>query len=162
MTPSLRSPLARACVRSAVLLAGLAACSTPAAAQTVSLSLSAATISFASADHDTTPSIASNTLTVTYSVGASGGAAWRITLLASNDFMQGGDAIPASSVTWTATPAPPFRNGTLNRTTPQILASGSGNTGGNKTGTVVFYLANSWGYNTGTFSNTLIFTISCP
>lgn len=140
----------------------LVAASRPANAQTLSLSLSPSTFFFASADPDTTPSISSGAITVSYRVRNNTGGNWAITLLAGGDLSSGSDAIPAGNVTWTATPAPPFQNGTLSNSVSQTLASGSGNVNPTATGTVTFSLANSWSYNVGIYAQTVVFTLTAP
>ncbi len=148
----------------AIVLAGAAwvLTATPTSAQTLTLTLTPASISFASADPDTTPSIASPAVNVRYRVRNNGGHNWQITLLAGGDLTSAAGTIGISNVTWTATPAPPFQNGTLSRTVAQRLAGGSGNVNPTRTGTVVFFLANSWTYNVGVYSATVSFTLVAP
>jgi hypothetical protein len=141
---------------------GLWASPTPAFAQTLNLSLSPSSITFASADPDTTPSITAPGVTVTYRVRNNASGNWQITLLAGGDLTTGSATIPISLVTWTATPVPPFRSGTLSRTVAQSLASGSGNVDPAKTGTVAFSLENRWTYNTGTYTASVQFTLVAP
>jgi hypothetical protein len=131
-------------------------------AQTLSLTISPATITFANADPDTTPSITAPSITVSYRVRNNLLGNWRITLLAGGDLTAGGATIPVTNVTWTATPAPPFQNGTMSRTLAQTLASGSGDVQNTTTGTVVFRLANSWTYNAGIYNASFVFTLSAP
>ena len=133
----------------------------PASAQTLSLTLSRTTIPFASADPDSTPSIAAPTMTVTYRVRNNRGD-WRITLLASGDLSSGAASIPISNVSWVATPAPPFTAGFMNATVEQTLASGSGNVNPSQSAQVTFFLANSWDYDVGTYSALFTFTLVAP
>jgi hypothetical protein len=133
-----------------------------AAAQTLTFSVTQASISFADADPDTTPSIASANVTVNYKVTGNAAGAWRITILSGTDLTSGGSTIPISNVTWTATPAPPFQAGTMSRTVQQTMASGTGNVSTTRTGTVVFRLANSWSYNVGTYAATFTLTMTAP
>lgn len=135
---------------------------TPAMAQTLDLTLSTSSISFASADPDTTPSITAAAVTVTYRVRNNAGGGWRITLLAGSDLTAGAVSIPINLVTWTATPAPPFQNGTMSQTAAQTLASGSGNVQSFRTGNVLFSLENRWTYNTGTYTASVAFTLIAP
>jgi hypothetical protein len=136
---------------------------TPAAhAQTLTLTISPPTITFANADPDTTPSIPAPAITVNYRVRNNASGSWRVTLLSGSDLTAGSAVIPISNVTWTATPAPPFQNGTLSQTLAQTLASGSGNVQNPSSGTVVFRLANSWTYNAGTYTATVTFTLTAP
>lgn len=133
-----------------------------AGAQTLSLTISPSTISFANADPDVTPSIAAPAITVTYRVRNNATGSWRITLLASNDLTAGTATIGVNNVTWTASPTPPFQAGTLSRTLARVLASGTGNVYTYSTGTVVFRLANSWTYNVGSYSSSVVFTLTAP
>ncbi len=130
-------------------------------AQTLSLSLSRTTIPFASADPDTTPSVAAPVVTVTYRVRNNFGD-WQLTLLAAGNLSSGSATIPVSAVTWTATPVPPFQSGTMSATVAQRLAGGSGNINPARTGQVTFQLANSWDYNVGTYSTVFTFTLTAP
>lgn len=159
LVPSSVRPFARVIVCAAVGLCGVAA---SASAQTLNLSLSRTTIPFASADPDTTPSIAAPVITVTYRVRGNAGGGWQITLLASGDLSSGLATIPVSNVTWTATPAPPFLSGTMNNTVAQGLASGSGNINPARNAQVTFFLANSWSYSAGTYSAVFTFTLTAP
>ena len=134
----------------------------PAHAQTLELTLSTTSITFASADPDTTPSIAAAAVTVTYRIRGAGNISFRISLLASDDLNSGAATIPISLVTWTATPAPPFQNGTMSRTTAQTLASGVNTTQGSKSGQVVFSLENRWTHNPGIYTTSITFTLVAP
>jgi len=133
-----------------------------AGAQSLTLTISPATITFANADPDTSPTITAPSITVTYRVQNNLSGSWRITLLAGGDLTAGSATIPISDVTWTATPTPRFQNGTLSKTVAQTLASGSGNVGTTTTGTVVFSLANSWTSNAGIYTASVFFTITAP
>jgi hypothetical protein len=131
-------------------------------AQLLALTIAPATITFAAADPDTTPGIAAPTVTVSYRVRNNATGSWRISLLAGGDLTAGAATIPITNVTWTASPTPQFQAGTLSRTVAQMLASGSGNVLNTTTGTVVFRLANSWTYNVGTYSTSVVFTLTAP
>lgn len=146
----------------ACVVGGAALVMAPAAgAQIITFSVTQASISFADADPDTTPSITAANVTVNYAVSFTFGSNWRITLISGTNLTSGSASIPISNVTWTATPTPPFQAGTMSTTVQQTLASGSGDVP-SRVGTVVFRLANSWSYNVGTYSATFTFTMSCP
>ena len=130
--------------------------------QTLELTLSTSAIAFASADPDTTPSIAAAPVTVRYRIRGNDGGNWRVTLLAGGDLTSGAAAIPISRVTWTATPAPPFQSGTMSSTVAQTLASDTGNQQGYRTGSVVFSLENRWTHNTGIYTTSITFTLIAP
>jgi hypothetical protein len=149
----------------AVFVAGLVALLIPgvASAQRLDLSLSPRVLTFPSADPDTVPVIAAAPVQVTYRVRQNDkGAPWSLTVLAGGDLMSGSARIDISNVTWVATPAPPFQSGTLSKTVAQRIASGTGNLNPTATGSVTFRLANSWTYSTGTYSQTVLFTLSVP
>jgi hypothetical protein len=134
-----------------------------ASAQRLDLSLSPRVITFPSADPDAVPVIDAAPLQVTYRVRQNDkGAPWSLTVLAGGDLLSGAARIDISNVTWVATPAPPFQNGTLSKTVAQRIASGTGNLNPPATGSIIFRLANSWTYNTGTYSQTVLFTLSVP
>jgi hypothetical protein len=153
-------------LRPAVL--ALAACvpvlvfAASAESQTLDLAIAPSTITFAVADPDTTPSVAAPSVTVSYRVRNNAGGNWRISLLAGGDLTAGAATIPITNVTWTASPTPRFQAGTLSRTLAQTLASGTGNVTNTTTGSVVFRLANSWTYNVGTYSTSVVFTLTAP
>jgi hypothetical protein len=149
----------RVAILSVAVQVGISAAAT---AQTVNLTITPGSFSFASADPDVTPSITAGVLTVTYRVRQNGKNNWRITVLASGDLVAGAATILISNVTWTATPAPPFQNGTLSRTVAQTVASGTGNVNPAQTGSVIFALANSWNYSVGTYTVTVAFTLTAP
>jgi hypothetical protein len=82
--------------------------------------------------------------------------------VASGNLMSGPSTVDITNVTWTATPAPPFQSGTLNHTVAQVMASGVGNVNPTATGLVTFRLKNSWTYDTGTYTQTIVFTLTSP
>ena len=150
---------ARVLILVAVLITGVALDSF---AQQVTLSVSPNTFDFPSSDPDSVPSIAAGPVTVSYKVTGNGTGNWRITILANGDLVAGAATIPAATITWTATPAPPFQAGTMSKTIAQTVASGTGNAATTQTGTVLFALANSWSYDMGIYSQTFAMTLSAP
>jgi hypothetical protein len=156
-------------VRGRRLLTGLAAAAIwlavpapPAHAQTLNLTISPSSITFPSADPDTTPLVQAPTLTVRYRVRGNGNQPWRLTVLASGDLIAGAASIDISNVTWTARPAPPFQAGTASKTVEQTVAAGTGNVNPARTGQVRFRLVNSWTYSVGLYAQTFVFTLSAP
>ena len=150
----------------ALVMTGLAAVAmllspATASAQRLELSVSPASISFPSADPDVSPTIAAAPVVVAIRIRQSSGP-WQLTVLANGDLMSGSETVDITNVTWTATPVPPFQNGTLSRTVAQRMASGTGSVNPTQNGTVTFRLANSWTYNVGTYTQTLVFTLSTP
>lgn len=130
-------------------------------AQRFDLSLSSAVITFPSSDPDTVPVVLAAPLQVTYRVRQNN-APWSLTVLAGGDLISGSSSVDISNVTWTATPAPPFQSGTLSKTVAQRVASGTGNVNPATVGSITFRLANSWTYSTGTYTQTILFTLSAP
>jgi len=133
-----------------------------AVAQRLDLSLSTAVITFPSSDPDTVPVIPAAPVQVTYRVRQNNNAPWSLTVLAAGDLISGPSRVDISNVTWVATPAPPFQKGTLSKTVAQRVASGTGNVNPDTLGSITFRLANSWTYTTGTYTQTILFTLSAP
>ena len=152
--------------RAAVALA--VACllhSSPAAAQNprLELSVSPQVITFSLGDPDVMPLISAAPISVSYRLrGLEGQATWQLTVLASGDLVSGLSTVDISNVTWVAAPAPPFRNGTLNRTVAQVVASGSGSENPAQVGSFTFLMNNSWTYDSGIYTQTIVFTLSTP
>lgn len=143
-----------------LVLACLAIPST-AAAQRLELTVTPGVITFPMSDPDAMPIIASAPVQVTYRVRQNQGS-WTLTVLAGGDLNSGSATVDISNVTWVATPAPPFQNGTLSKTVAQTLASGNGNVNPTRTGSVTFRVANSWNYSAGTYTQTVTFTLTSP
>ena len=134
----------------------------PAAAQRLVLSISPMTISFPLADPDTVPIVSSLTAQLTYRVRQNNNQPWTLTILAMGDLISGLSTVDIGSVSWIATPAPPFQNGTLSKTVAQRLAGGDGNINPTATGQIAFRLANSWTYTAGLYTQTIVFTLAAP
>ena len=151
----------RAIIRALVVLT-FAALPAPAAAQQLNLTVTPGVITFPSSDPDVVPIVAAAPTQVTYRVRQNAGLPWSLTVLAGGDLNSGGSTVDISNVTWVATPAPPFQNGTLSKTVAQTLASGNGNVNPTQIGSVTFRVANSWIYDAGTYTQTVLFTLSAP
>jgi hypothetical protein len=115
-------------------------------------------INFRAADPDQEPVIpADSPLIVEISSGLT--QEWKLTLIANGNLI--GDAktsIPIQNIRWTASPSPPFLNGTLSLNRPQLVASGHGKK--EIIGELIFFLNNSWDYQAGDYSQTLSFTLT--
>ncbi len=133
----------------------------PADAQKLDLTVTPGVITFPSQDPDTMPLVAAAPVTVSYRIRQNSGP-WTLTVLAGGDLNSGASTVDIANVTWVATPAPPFQNGTLSKTVAQTLASGNGNANPVRTGSVTFLVANSWTYSAGTYTQTVVFTLSAP
>ena len=134
----------------------------PAAAQRLDLSISPQTISFPLSDPDTVPIVSSVSAQLTYRVRQNNDQPWTLTVLAMGDLISGLSTVDIGSVSWIATPAPPFQNGTLSKTVAQRLAGGVGNINPTATGQIAFRLANSWNYSAGLYTQTIVFTLAAP
>jgi hypothetical protein len=125
------------------------------------LTVSTATLTFPNSDPDTVPSISATEggVNITAKARTTGAGSVTLTLLAGTDLTSGGDTIPISNLTWTATGAG-FVAGTMNKTTAQSVAAWTGS--GSWTGTQTFAMTNSWSYTTGTYSATATYTLTAP
>ena len=136
----------------------------PASAQKrvgLSLALSPSTISFPSADPDTMPVVTAAAITVTYGIkDKNKDDTWQLTVQAAGDLQSGSATIPISNISWSASPAPPFQNGVLSSTLAQLMASGRTDVNPAAAATVVFRLANSWSYDVGTYTQSIVFTLT--
>lgn len=125
------------------------------------LAVSPMSISFPSADPDAAPIVAAAPVVVAVRVRQNRGP-WLLTVLAGGDLIAGPATVDITNVSWTATPAPPFQNGTLSKTVAQQLASGSDNVNPARNGSITFRLVNSWTYSAGNYTQTVVFTLSAP
>lgn len=144
---------------------GATATQTVAVAATVAaraaLTVGSATLTFADANPDTTPSLAPNEGAITIAASGRTSATGNITLtvVSSNDLVSGADLIAAANLTWTASGAG-FVGGAMNKTTGQSVGSWTGP--GSRTGTQTYSLVNSWSYATGNYSMTVTYTLTAP
>jgi hypothetical protein len=145
-----------------LVAAGVVGSPASAGAQQLTLTITPAVVTFPSSDPDAAPVLNAAPLTVDYRVRGNGNRPWMLTVVASGDLMAGGSRIAAGEVSWIATPAPPFRSGTMTTTQAQAVASGTGNVNPGTRGTLTFRLANSWTYDAGTYTQMLTFTLSTP
>ena len=146
-----------------VIVATVLAVPSQAWAQRLELSVSPTIISFPPADPDAFPVVTSSPVTITYRIRqVPGKESWQITVLSSGDLLAGSSSVDISNVSWVATPSPPFRSGTLSKTVEQVVASGFGNEVPIASGSLTFRMTNSWTYSAGTYTQTLVFTLSTP
>ena len=147
-----------------LVLAGLIVLWLPerAAAQLLDLSVSPSVVSFASVDPDAVPIINSAPVTINYRVRQNNNQTWLLTVIASGDLVSGPSTVDITAVSWVATPAPPFQNGTLSKTVARTVATGPGNQASPATGSLTFRLANSWTYDAGIYTQSIVFTLSTP
>jgi hypothetical protein len=135
----------------------------PAAAQRATVTLSPKVVMFPSSDPDTVPLVIAAPIQVTYQIQGGGkNITWALTVLADGDLLDGSSSVDITNVTWVATPAPPFQNGTLSQTVAQVVATGTGQVNPAQNASIAFRLANSWLYRAGNYTQTVVFTLSLP
>lgn len=124
------------------------------------LTLGVAAINFGDADPDVVPSIAAgeNPVSVTVKAQTAAASAVTLTVQANGDLDSGTDTIGITNVTWTATGAG-FVGGTMD-TVAQSAGSWTGP--GRRDGTFSYWLANSWDYPPGSYSQTVVYTLTAP
>lgn len=168
-------PCMRLFLPSAVGLAGLLATVLPAPAASLSqavsasaniaaiakLSVTPASLLFLDADPDLVPSIPSSNgpITITAKARSSPGGQVTLTMLADDDLRSGMETVPVGALKWTAT-GDGFVGGTASRTSSQLVAAW--NSSGARTGIQTFNLDNSWERATGTYTVTLVYTLTAP
>ena len=152
-------PIVRALT--AAVVVGVIACPSHAGAQRLDLSVNPLTITFPLADPDTMPIVSSPPVQLNYRIRQHDGP-WTITILSMGHLISGPAWVDISNVTWIATPAPPFQNGTMSNAVAQRLASGTGPTNPAQQGQITFRLANSWNYTAGLYIQTIVFTLTAP
>ena len=129
----------------------------PVHAGTARLTISSTTVTFPSTDPDAVPSVAASENPVSVQVRVSGNPGIsQLTVIAGGDLVSGPDKIAIGKVTWTAT-GNGFVSGTLSSSQSQLVGQWSGNV--NQTGQLRFWLANSWSYAVGSYSQNLMYTL---
>ena len=125
------------------------------------LSLSANNLNFPDADPDLVPQIPSSggPITITAKARAQSGGMVTLTVQASDDLRSGVDILPVSLITWTAS-GPGFVNGTVSRTSAQLVATWVGS--GVRSGTQMFRFENRWTHPSGIYTVSLVYTLTAP
>jgi hypothetical protein len=137
-------------------------CPRHARAQLLDLSVSPTIVTFPNSDPDTVPLVTA-TMQVTYRIRQNTvNRPWTMTILANGHLVAGGATVDISNVSWVATPSPPFQSGVLSRTVAQRIASGLGNVSSTSQGQITFRLTNSWNYDAGLYTQTIVLTLSAP
>jgi hypothetical protein len=154
--------MSKAALRALLVAGMLGLAGTPAWAQRLELSVTPVIVLFPSQDPDVVPLVSAPPMTITIRVRGNGNQPWQLSVLASGNLMSGPSSVDITNVTWVATPAPPFRTGTMSRTVAQIVAAGTGNVNPTLTGSVTFRLNNSWTYDSGLYLQTVVFTLAAP
>ena len=130
------------------------------------LTINAASITFPSADPGVVTKVPANEnpVTVTAGIQIEDGKTATLTALAAGDLVSDGKTIAINAVSWTVTGTGDNNGGLIAGTmskTNQVPA-GSWTQSGTYTGAFSFFLANSWSYATGTYSQTVTYTVTAP
>ncbi len=125
------------------------------------LTISPTTIHFPDADPDVLNPIPANENSVSVQANIRTGAAGVATLtcLANGDLTSGTDLIGIDNVTWTAGGAG-YLAGTMSASVGQSAGSWTGS--GSYGGSFNFFLANSWSYSVGNYTQDVVYTLTAP
>jgi len=127
------------------------------------LVLAPTTINFPDADPDVTdpiPATENGTITVLANIRTSSAGLSTLVCLANGDLVAAGATdIPISNVTWTASGAG-YIGGTMNNGASQAAGSFTGS--GANVGGFDYFLANSWAYDVGNYTQTVLYTLTTP
>lgn len=130
-----------------------------AVAPVAKLNLSALSLTFPDTNPDLAPLVPASggPLVVTARTRATPGTPVTLTVQALDDLRSGTDVIPASAVRWTAT-GDGFADGALSAAAAQTVATWPAS--GAYTGRLEFVFENAWTWPTGTYSLTMVFTLT--
>lgn len=131
-------------------------------ANAASLTLGSSTVTFPSADPGSVTSIPANenAIDVSASVRTGDASTATLTVVATDDLTDSSsDVIAINNITWTVTGSG-YQAGTMSKTSAQTVGSWTGS--GVYTGTMSYALANSWNYQTGSYTTTLNYTLTAP
>ena len=125
------------------------------------LSLSANSVSFPDADPDLVPQVVSSggPITITAKARAESNGQVTLTVQAGDDLRSGISVLPVSLITWTAS-GPGFVNGTVSRTSAQLVGSWVGS--GVRAGSQTYRFENRWTHPAGIYTVTLTYTLTAP
>lgn len=118
-------------------------------------------IAFPNADPDTVPKIAGTpaSIAITAKARTTRNSLVTLTVQSTDDLRSGVTVLPASLITWTVT-GTGFVAGTLSRSSAQLVGSWTGS--GVRAGSQSFFFENGWTHPPGTYTITLVYTISAP
>lgn len=119
------------------------------------------TIGFPNADPDTVPKVAGTpaSIAITAKSRTTRNSQVTLTVQSTDDLRSGVTVLPASLITWTAT-GTGFVAGTLSRTSAQVVGTWTGS--GVRSGSQSLFFENRWTHPPGTYTITLVYTISAP
>jgi hypothetical protein len=119
------------------------------------------TVTFPDADPDLVPLVTAvpQSIEITAKARTPRNAQVSLTLQAADDLRSGVNTLPATLITWAVTGSG-FVPGVLSRETAQAVATWTGS--GVHSGTQSFSFENKWTHPPGTYSVTLIYTMSTP
>ena len=119
------------------------------------------TVAFPNADPDTVPKVAGApaSIDITAKARTTRNSQVTLTVQSTDDLRSGVTVLPAALITWTAT-GTGFVAGTLSRTSAQVVGSWTGS--GVRAGSQSFFFENRWTHPPGTYTITLVYTISAP
>lgn len=126
------------------------------------LTITPATINFADMDPTSVPQVPAreNPVQVTVKIRKDPAAAIAATLTCQGGpLVSGTDVIPSSSISWSAS-GTGLVAGTLSSSTPQAV--GSWTAVGNYNGSLNFNLSNLWTYSIGTYTGSILYTLTAP
>jgi len=125
------------------------------------LSFSATALTFPNADPDLTPQVSSvpDSIAITAKARTTRNGQITVTVQSTDDLRSGVTTLPASLITWGAQGAG-FLPGALSASTAELVGAWTGS--GVRTGSQTFSFRNEWTHPPGTYSLTLVYTISAP
>lgn len=125
------------------------------------LTITPATINFADMAPTSSPLVPAkeNPVQVTVKIRKDPAAAAFTLTCQGGPLVSGADVIPSSGISWTAS-GTGLVAGTLSSSTPQAV--GSWTASGNYNGSLNFNLSNLWTYSIGTYTGSILYTLTAP
>jgi hypothetical protein len=131
----------------------------PAGADKLTLTLGTTTIGFPDANPVSTASIPALQNPVAVQAHTAGNGVWTLTVLANGPLTAGASMIPVNQITWTAA-GEGFVSGTMSSSLAQVVGTGAHFQGKEDFfGTFSFFLANSWNFAVGAYTQTAVYTL---
>jgi len=123
------------------------------------LTLGSNAATFGDADPDVTPLLSATAISIDIKARTSAAGNVTLTVQSDGDLVSGSDSIAINQLTWTVSGAN-FAAGTMSKTAAVSVGSWAGS--GTPSGTQTYKLANSWSYNTGSYTAIITYTLSAP